>query len=171
MNDTMAERILALEDREAIRALKAYYARCADEKYTDDHRRRDQSEIDTIARRQVEATFTPDAVWDGGPQFGRREGREAIYDHLRAGGWNFALHYFVSPVIEISGDTAHASWMLWQPCTLTEGNRSMLMSAITEDDYIRTDAGWRMTLMRFTLKFITPLERPWSIGRNAVFVG
>lgn len=168
-NETITQRLLAVEDREAIRALKAYYARCADTKYTDDHRRLPQDQIDAITRRQVDATFTPDAVWDGGPQFGRREGREAIYDHLRSGGWNFALHYFVSPVIELNGDTAHASWMLWQPCTLTKGNRAMLMSATTEDDYVRTDAGWRMTFMRFTLKFITPLERSWSDARNAVF--
>jgi SnoaL-like protein len=171
MNNTFEQRLRAVEDREAIRALKAYYARCADEKYTDDHERRPQAEIDVIARRQVEATFTADAVWDGGPQFGRREGREAIYDHLRAGGWNFALHYFVSPVITVEGDRAQGSWMLWQPCTLTAGNRSMLMSATTEDDYVRTAEGWRMTFMRFTLKFITPLERPWSVNRNAVFTG
>jgi hypothetical protein len=171
MNDTLEKRLRAVEDREAIRALKAYYARCADEKYTDSHERRPQAEIDQIARRQVEATFTQDAVWDGGPQFGRREGREAIYDHLRSGGWNFALHYFVSPVIDLDGDRAHASWMLWQPCTLTAGNRAMLMSATTEDDYLRTPDGWRMTFMRFTLKFITPLEQPWSLNRNAVFAG
>jgi hypothetical protein len=171
MHDSLELRLRAVEDRESIRGLKAYYARCADEKYTDSHERRPQTEIDVIARRQVDATFTPDAVWDGGPQFGRREGREAIYDHLRSGGWNFALHYFVSPVITLDGDRAHASWMLWQPCTLTAGNRAMLMSATTEDDYVRTEAGWRMTFMRFTLKFITPLERPWSQGRNAVFTG
>jgi hypothetical protein len=171
MNDTLEQRFQALEDREAIRALKAFYASCADEKYTDDHCRRSQAEIDAITRRQVEATFTADAVWDGGPQFGRREGRDAIYHHLRSGGWNFALHYFLSPVIELNGDAAHASWMLWQPCTRAEGNRAMLMSAITEDDYVRTTNGWRMTFMRFTLKFITPLEQPWSIGRNAVFTG
>ncbi len=170
-NDTLATRLPALEDREAIRALKAFYARCADTKYTDDHRRLPQEEIDVITRRQVDATFTEDAVWDGGPQFGRREGREAIYDHLRAGGWNFALHYFVSPVVEVAGDTAHASWMLWQPCTLAAGNRSMLMSATTDDDYVSTDAGWRMRFMRFTLKFITPLERPWSLAGNAGFSG
>jgi hypothetical protein len=104
--ETLATRLQGLEDREAIRALKAYYARCADEKYTDDHHRLPQEAINAITRRQVEATFTEDAVWDGGPQFGRREGREQIYDHLRSGGWNFSLHYFVSPVIELDGDAA-----------------------------------------------------------------
>ena len=69
----------------------------------------------------------------------------------------------------LAGDTAHGSWMLWQPCTLTRNNRAMLMSAITEDDYVRTPQGWRMRRMGFTLKFITPFDRPWSIGRNAVF--
>ncbi len=166
---SLEDRLRAIEDRDAIRQLKAFYARCADEKYTDDHQRKSQAEIDAITRRQVDATFTPDAVWDGGVQFGIRDGREAIYDHLRAGGWNFALHYFVSPVITLAGDTAHGSWMLWQPCTLTRNNRAMLMSAITEDDYVRTPQGWRMRRMGFTLKFITPFDRPWSIGRNAVF--
>ena len=168
---TLEDRVRAIEDIEAIRALKAYYARCADEKYTDDHRRKPQAEIDAITRRQVEATFTEDAVWDGGPQFGIRDGREAIYDGLRAGGWNFSLHYFVSPVITLDGDRAHGSWMLWQPCTLTKDDRAMLMSATTEDDYVRTSAGWRMRRMRFTLKFITPFDRSWTIGRNAVFTG
>lgn len=65
MNDSFEQRLRMVEDREAIRALKAFYARCADEKYTDDHQRREQPEIDAIARRQVDATFTPDAVWDG----------------------------------------------------------------------------------------------------------
>lgn len=169
--DTVEARLRAVEDREAIRALKAFYARCADEKYTDDHRRKSQAEVDAITRRQVEATFTPDAVWDGGPQFGLRDGREAIYDHLRQGGWSFSLHYFVSPVITLAGDVALASWMLWQPCTRAADDRAMLMAATTEDDYVRTAQGWRMRRMRFILKFITPFDRAWSVARNEVFKG
>ncbi len=168
---TIEARLRALEDRAAICGLKAFYARCGDSKYTEDHRRRPQPEIDAIARRQVDATFTEDAVWDGGAQFGVQTGREAIYQGLRSGGWSFALHYFVSPVIEIAGDTAEASWMLWQPCTLAEGDRAMLLSATTEDSYVRTPQGWRMRRMRFTLKFITPFNRPWRAGRNAAFAG
>lgn len=168
---TIEQRLQSVEDRAAICALKAYYARCADEKYTDDHRRKPQIEIDAIARRQVNATFTEDAIWDGGPQFGVQNGREAIYDGLRRGGWSFALHYFVSPVIEIDGDTAQASWMLWQPCTLADGGQAMLMSATTEDFYVRTSLGWRMQRMLFTLKFITPFDRSWTAARNAAIEG
>lgn len=164
---TLEERLRRLEDVEAIRALKAFYAKCADAKYTDDHRRKSQEEIDALTRTQL-SVFTEDAVWDGGPQFGQRHGREAIFQHLRATGWSFALHYFLSPVIELHGDTAHASWMLWQPCTLTEGNRAMLMSAITEDDYVRTKEGWRMSRMLFTLRFLTPATESWSNRRNGL---
>jgi len=74
-------------------------------------------------------------------------------------------------VITISGDAGQGSWMLWQPCTLTQDDRAMLMSATTEDDYVRTPEGWRMRRMRFTLKFLTPFDRAWSIGRNSAFTG
>ena len=163
------ERLRALEDREAIKALKAFYAKCADDKYTVDHRRKPAEEIDRLTRRQVTAVFTEDAVWDGGPQFGVLRGREAIYEHLRAGPWSFSMHYFVSPVIEVNGDEARASWMLWQPCTFAEQNRSMFMSAATDDEYVRTPDGWRMRRMTFTLKFLTPIEQPWSVNRNRPF--
>ena len=165
---SLEQRVQRCEDAEAIRALKAFYARCADSKYTDDHRRKPQEEIDAITRRQVETVFTEDAVWDGGPQFGERSGREAIYQHLRTGGWSFSLHYFVSPVIELNGDKAHGSWMLWQPCTFEKDNLAVLMAATTEDDYLRTPSGWQMRRMRFTLKFITPFDQPWSLNRNAL---
>jgi hypothetical protein len=165
-NATLEDRLRLLEDHEAIRQLKAFYSHCADSKYTDDHQRKPQPEIDAITRRQVDTVFTEDAVWDGGPQFGQIAGREAIYEHLRSGRWNFALHYFVNPVIEVDGDRAHASWMLWQPATREENNQPVWMSAITEDDYVRTEAGWKLKHYAFKLWFITPFDQPWSIHRN-----
>lgn len=169
MSATLDDRLRRLEDLEAIRQLKAFYSQCADAKYTADHRRRPQDEIDAITRRQVDTVFTPDAVWDGGPQFGRLEGRQAIYDHLRAGRWNFALHYFVNPVITLDGDTAHASWMLWQPATLEENNQAVWMSATTEDDYVRAANGWQLHHYKFRLLFITRFDRPWSDQRDTPF--
>jgi hypothetical protein len=169
MPTTIEDRLRRLEDMEAIRQLKAFYSQCADSKYTTDHHRRPQDEIDAITRRQVDTVFTPDAVWDGGPQFGRLEGRQAIYDHLRAGRWNFALHYFVNPVITLDSDTAHASWMLWQPATLEENDQAVWMSATTEDDYVRTAEGWQLRHYAFKLLFITRFDRPWSDHRDTPF--
>lgn len=163
---SLEQRIRLLEDHEAIRQLKALYAHCADAKYTDDHRRKPQPEIDAITRRQV-SVFTEDAVWDGGPQFGRIQGLEAIYEHLRGGAWSFAMHYFLNPLIEVRGDEAHAEWMLWQTCTFADQNLSVFMAAMTSDDYVRTGDGWRMRRMTFSLKFITRFDQPWSVDRNA----
>ena len=159
-------RVRRLEDHDAIRQLKAFYAYCADAKYTDDHHRRPQAEIDAITRRQV-SVFTDDGVWDGGQQFGRAEGREAIYEHLRRGGWSFALHYFVNPLIHVDGDAAEAEWMLWQTCTYEKGSLPVFLAAMTHDEYVRTADGWKMRRMRFSLRFITRFDRPWSLDRNA----
>ena len=164
---TLEQRVQRLEDRDAILQLKAFYAKCADDKYTPDHRRKPQHEIDAITRRQMDAVFTEDAVWDGGAQFGVIRGREAMYEQLRVGGWSFAMHYFVNPVIELRGDEAHGDWMLWQTCTFEKQNQAVFMAASTSDDYVRTAAGWRMARMQFTLKFITRFDQPWSIERNA----
>lgn len=169
MTTDIERRLQHLEDIEAIRELKAFYAKSADSKYTADHRRRPQDEIDAITRRQVDTVFTEDAVWDGGGQFGEIRGRDAIYEHLRLGRWSFSMHYFVNPHIELNGDTAHGTWMLWQPCTLEASNRSMLMSATTEDEYVRTAEGWQMNRYTFVLKFLVPHDEPWSVGRNAPF--
>src|SRR5262249_7764078 len=152
-------------DVEAIRYLKAFYSKFADAKYTDDHQRRPQPEIDRLARIQV-SVFTEDAIWDGGA-FGISRGREAIYDRLRSGLWKFTMHYFLNPLIEVSGDKAHARWMLWQTGTLAKTDTAVLVSAVTEDDYVRTADGWRMCRMVQTVKFITPFDQAWSVDRNA----
>jgi hypothetical protein len=157
-----------LEDLEAIRRLKAVYGKYADAKYTDDHQRRPQAEIDAAAWQQA-LVFTEDAVWDGGP-FGTLHGRQAIYDSLRLGPWKFALHYYLSPLIELDGDKAHARWMLWQTGTLTQQDTPVLLTAVTEDDYVRTPEGWRMSRMVQTLKFMTCFDTPWNVHRNAPLV-
>ena len=58
---SLEERIRRLEAIEEIKRMKARYALCADAKYTEDHRRKPQDEIDRIARNQV-SVFTEDAA-------------------------------------------------------------------------------------------------------------
>ena len=104
---TLEERIATLEAIEAIKRMKAHYALCADAKYTEDHRRKPQAEIDRIAWDQA-SVFTDDAVWDNG-LFGRFEARSAICLFLRATPWKFSVHMFMNPLIEIHGETATGS--------------------------------------------------------------
>lgn len=167
-NLTPAERLRLLEDAEEIRWMKAYYAQVCDEKFGDDHAARPQDVIDAAVRPMVERVFAEDAVWAGSMK-GEPPwvGREAIFQRLRLSAWTFAMHYYVNPVIEISGDTAHARWMLWEPCTTAETNQATWMSAITEDDYVRTPDGWRLKHYAVTYKFLTPFDRPWTARHTA----
>jgi hypothetical protein len=90
---------LHLEDIESIKALKARYGYHCDDSYDPDG---------------ISSLFIEDGVWDGG-QFGRHEGRQAIHAFLpdlardRIG---FAMHLFMNPLIEVSGDTAIRSLVL-----------------------------------------------------------
>src|SRR4051794_5840405 len=126
---TLENRVRLLEDVEAIRRLKAYYAAYADAKYTDDHQRKSQTEIDELAREQA-SVFTDDALWDNGVgPSGILRGREAIYNNLRLGPWKFAMHHFLSPLINVDGDKATGRWMLWQTATLAQSDTAVFMSA------------------------------------------
>jgi hypothetical protein len=165
---TLEERVARLEAIEEIRRLKARYAHAADSKYTDDHTRRDQAAIDMAARIQADC-FTVDAVWDGGPQWGRSEGREAIFAMVRKSVWSMTMHYLLMPDIEVDGSSATALWYQWQVGTLTDGDRAMIMAATTRDTY-RIEAGaWRIARLEFVPKFLTPLTEPWTARRNAPF--
>ena len=95
--ETIEQRITTLEAIEEIKQLKAHYALCADAKYTEDHQRKPQDEIDKIAWDQC-SVFTEDALWDNG-LFGRFEGKKAIWEFLRATPWKFSVHMFMNPLI------------------------------------------------------------------------
>jgi hypothetical protein len=128
-----AQRLRMLEDAEEIRWMKAYYV------------------------------FAPDAIWGGAPDGAPPiQGREAIFQRLRLSTWTFAMHYYVNPVITLDGDSAHARWMLWEPCTAVDTNTAMWMSAVSEDDYVRTPEGWRLRNYVVHYKFLTPFDRPWT---------
>jgi hypothetical protein len=156
-------RIQLLEDVEEIRWMKAYYAQVCDDKFTADHVAKPQDVIDAAMRPMVDRVFAADAVWDG---FMNGEppiaGREAIFQRLRLSAWTFAMHYYVNPVIDIEDDTAHGRWMLWEPCSVAATGQAMWMSAVSEDDYVRTPDGWRLRHYKVHYKFLTPFDRPWT---------
>lgn len=161
-------RIGRLEDLEAIKALKYFYGRCADEKYTADHRRKSQSEIDEMAARQT-SVFTEDAIWDGGEQFGVRRGKEAIFNSSRAGVWRYAVHYFMSPDIKLDGHEATARWKLWQVGTLEQGATDVVLSATVDDRCVKVGERWLISHTRMMLGFMAPVSEGWADRRNMPF--
>ena len=164
----LQRRIQVLEDVEAIKRLKAEYAHAADAKYTADHQRKPQSDLDRYARVQADL-LTEDAVWDGRPQWEHSVGREAFYEIARTSVWSMATHYFTMPHIAVDGDDAAGTWYLWQTGTMTAGNRAMIMSAVTADTYRRVDGRWLIAKTVFTLRYLTPIDVPWSGTKNVPF--
>lgn len=154
-------RLRRLEDHEAIRELKARYAHAYDRKFVDGAPV-SQEKCDALIRPMVEQVFTEDAEWIGGMKRLHLRGREQIFEYLRQNPWNFSMHLYANPLIEVDGDTAHASWMLVEPATRRSDDQAMWMAAVTEDDYVRTSAGWRLRRYELHIKFLTPFDRPWA---------
>jgi len=142
----LKEKIQRLDDIEAIKNLKARYCAYCDDNY----------DADGIASQFVE-----DGVWDGGIR-GKYEGREAIRAFFKEGTRRitFAVHQVLNPIIEVDGDTAHASWYLLQPCT--EGGQAYWVSGVYRDDYVKVDGKWFYQNLSVTFNFWTPYEQGWA---------
>jgi hypothetical protein len=115
VNDSLEERLSRLEGVDAIRELKARYARITDAKYTSDYCRVDDAAWAAAAQQQA-ACFTEDAQWYGGTQFGGvLSGRTVLAEWFTRSPWRFAMHYYVAPQIDVMGsDVAEGRWRLLQ---------------------------------------------------------
>lgn len=147
----LAQRIEALEDREAVRRLKARYAEACDDGYN-------------LAK--LADLFTEDAVCDFGA-YGRYRGKEEILANFANSGenWTFAVHYFTLPDIELSGNRATGYWQLWQPVTI-RGHGATWLSAIEDDEYEKIDGRWFIKSIRFVPFFHTPYDLGWDKQRS-----
>jgi hypothetical protein len=158
---SLAARVRALEDAEAIRRLKARYAELVDARYGT----AGPKPADELARLagEIVALFAEDAVWDGGAGLGLCRGREAIRARMAAPTLLFSRHYFVNPQIEIDGDRARGRWELLAPCTLRDG-RPAWMAGAEDDEYVRVGGLWLHLKMSLQVHFLAPHERGWVRG-------
>ena len=155
---SLAKRVQALEDAEAIRRLKARYAELVDSRYAKGAPK-SVAEIEPIATA-IAALFTEDAVWDGGA-LGVCSGRDAIRARMAAPTLHFSRHYFVNPDIRLDGDRAHGRWELLAPCTSRE-NQPMWMAGVEDDDYERVGGVWLHARMQLGVHFFASHERGWA---------
>lgn len=136
------EELQRLIDIEAIKVLKYRYAELCD------------SDYEPVG---LKALFTEDAVWDGG-MFGVHQGREAIGGFFAATGRaiEFAMHYMVSPIIEVDGDRATGAWQLWQSLVLRETKQAFWLMGRYADSYERCEDGWKFSRVSLTVNSLTP---------------
>ena len=153
---TVEARLARLEAAEQIRALKARYCELCDNGYDAD---------------KLAALFVEDAVWDGGRQLGRYEGREAILRFFQGmpAMLSFAIHYVSNPFITVSDDamSGKGSWYLLQTATTSPEGRAMWFAATYEDEYIRVGDSWFFKGVLLKRRFFAPYERGWARSENA----
>lgn len=153
VNGEVEARIARLEAVEAIRALKGRYADVCDTGY------------DPVRMRPF---FTEDAVWDGGPRFGRYEGVDAVCEFFAgiSSTITWALHYMVAPLIDVADDgrTATGSWYLLEPCTIatSKGPRAMVITGRYADRYRLEPDGWKFSEVVLDCQTLSPLDEGWA---------
>jgi hypothetical protein len=153
LEEELESRLDRLEAIEEIRALKARYADVCDTGY------------DPARMRPL---FTDDAVWDGGPRFGRHEGVDAVCDFFAgiSSTITWALHYMIAPIIEVAPDgrSATGSWYLLEPCTFAtaDGPRAMLITGRYAERYSREADGWKFSELNLDCQTLSPLDEGWT---------
>ena len=162
----LERRVAALEDRLAaveavqeIHRLKARYGSLIDTRYTEDGALSGAA-LEAVADEIVQL-FTPDAVWDGGERLGEWRGREQIRKRFLEPTLRFTLHYFLKPVVEVTGDRARGTWDILAPITLESGKPGW-MAGVEEDEYARHEGRWLHSRMKLQVIFLGPEMRGWD---------
>jgi len=143
------QRLAAIED---IKKLKAVYCSYCDDQYNP---------------KGLAGLFVDDGIWDGGKEFGRHEGRDAIRTFFNgaSGSIVFAAHLVMNPIIDVDGDTATGKWRLIMPCTVRNedgvAEARWLLSAYDER-YVLFDGRWMYQSLIVDSQFYATHADGWA---------
>jgi hypothetical protein len=151
---TLEQRLQALEDRAAIADLAHEYARL----------------VDACEPEQVAQLFTEDARVDYGVGLGGpKRGREAVVRLLGAlKAFERTHHHIANHQIRLDGaDRATGiayviAWHLLPEARAVGRPRTALAFGRYEDEYVRTDDGWRFAARRIALHGHENFEAQWN---------
>ena len=148
-------RLEQLESENAIRACMNRYMFLCDELGV-------ASPLDELA-----GLFTEDAVWEGKGakyqnSFGGYQGRAAIKAMfatymVEPAHFSLNVHFLTSELIQVSGDSAQASWVMLQASTFASG-ASHLNSARLTVRFTREQGQWRMAHFQTENLFSRPVS-------------
>lgn len=139
----LEKRVRELEDREAIRALKAAYLNACDLKQPD----------------AVRACFAEGEVLIDYGQIGVFHDRDAfvkVFEELGCHAHVLDMHHGANPQIELTGeDSARGSWALHYQNIDANSHGLTQLVACYDDEYRRTAHGWRVVATR--VRFLSAL--------------
>ena len=157
-NDLTLEQALQLwHDTEEIKNLKAQYCYLAD----------GIPSLDVNKPRQVDCEqfanlFTEDAAF-------HTSAGELVQgkDRIREYGRSFqalpmALHIIATPQVKVDGDRAVGKWHGIVPLITAINKIAALMVVRYEDEFVRTDEGWKIKSIKSERYFSSPLEQGWA---------
>lgn len=145
-------RLARVEAVQAILNLKARYGALADQKYTQDYQRQPDEVLKRKAWEQA-MCFAEDATWHAGASFGGDiQGRQALFAWFARAPWQWAAHFYGSPIIEVMDERrARAQWRLWQLALKEGSTQAVMVIGTTEETYsCDEDGNWLHQSMRFT---------------------
>lgn len=156
MNYSQLEsRIRRLEDMEEIRALMMRYAKIINKGWNGE----------VVNADEMPTVFAKNARWTMKELGIVANGIEEIIDGLlrETKIIEFSQHIFVNPVLEVNGDFASGTWLMWIASRQDGGQRFVWIS---EDvTYTRELQGWRIQTMDLALGGMAPLGSPPQFGR------
>ena len=144
--EALLARLQVLEDREAIRELKARYCDICDDGHDPD---------------RIAEIFAPDGVWES-ERHGRFVGPEEIKAQFRRFGRDiaFSQHMVTNPVITVDGDTATGRWYFLSPMEFRGRPR---WSFVRYDErYVRLSGTWLYQHLHVSLRLDAPHVGGWS---------
>jgi hypothetical protein len=141
-----------LDDIHDIEQLKYRYTRCLDLKLWDD----------------FAATLTDDVTASYGAL--AFTGREAVVDFMRTSlvPAIITVHHVHHPEITVDADHATGTWYLQDTVLITEQRMMLRGAAFYDDEYVRTDAGWRIARTGYTRSYesMETLPQSWRLTAN-----
>lgn len=136
--NSVVGRLEVIEAREAIKELKASYARGADAVFNN------PGNASAVALADL---FTADGSLELGP-FGAFSGRAELlnaFENVLPQATKWSAHYILSPKLSINGATATGSWyyLIWM-LPAGDGAEVIHIYGGYEDEYAKTEDGWKI---------------------------
>jgi hypothetical protein len=149
----LEQKIQTQEDVEDIRRLKLLYCRYADAG-SKEHSPEKLGEL-----------FLDDGIWE--MPGGILVGPKAIGAGVRASQQNldFSLHYVINENIEVTGDTATASWYMLCPLRTKGAFEPFWLGGWYFENFVRTQSGWRFKHVKIEL-LLWPKQIPEFVAKE-----
>ena len=107
--------------------------------------------------------FSEDAVWDGGAALGTMKGREEILNAAkerratgRSGPGTFTRHVVTTSTVEVHDDQASGR-AVFHYYMKTDEVPALTLLGVYEDQFVRSEGGWRMALRKIVGGKLPPL--------------